>query len=209
MWCARPTAWCCPGWVRSRTAADGLDAVPGMVAALEETVRGKGRPFLGICVGMQLMADRGREYVVTDGLGWIHGEVDRITPTDPSLKIPHMGWNTLSARTQHKLLDGIPVGPGWPACLFCALLPASAGGPRRRGGRGRLWRAGHRHCRARQYGGNAIPPGKEPETWACADREFPEMEAVNRRRLAADQTQDLSQDLSQACPKTVRSASSL
>ena len=89
----------------------GLDAVPGMVAALEEAVRGKGRPFLGICVGMQLMADRGREYVVTDGLGWIHGEVDKIAPGDPSLKIPHMGWNTLSARTQHKLLDGIPVGP--------------------------------------------------------------------------------------------------
>jgi imidazole glycerol-phosphate synthase subunit HisH len=89
----------------------GLDAVPGMVAALEETVRGKGRPFLGICVGMQLMADRGREYVVTDGLGWINGEVDKIAPADPSLKIPHMGWNTLAARAQHKLLDGIPVGP--------------------------------------------------------------------------------------------------
>src|SRR5690242_18410677 len=89
----------------------GLDAVPGMVAALEETVRGKGRPFLGICVGMQLMADRGREYLVTEGLGWIHGEVDRIAPADPSLKIPHMGWNTLSARVPHKLLDGIPVGP--------------------------------------------------------------------------------------------------
>lgn len=89
----------------------GLGAVSGMVAALEETVRGRGRPFLGICVGMQLMADRGREYVVTEGLGWIHGEVDRIAPLDPSLKIPHMGWNTLSARTPHKLLDGIPVGP--------------------------------------------------------------------------------------------------
>lgn len=89
----------------------GLDAVPGMVPALQETVRGKGRPFLGICVGMQLMADRGREYVVTEGLGWIHGAVDRIAPTDSSLKIPHMGWNTLSARMPHKLLDGIPVGP--------------------------------------------------------------------------------------------------
>jgi glutamine amidotransferase len=89
----------------------GLDAVPGMVAALEETVRGKGRPFLGICVGMQLLAERGREYVVTDGLGWIKGEVDKIAPADPSLKIPHMGWNTLSARVRHKLLDGIPVGP--------------------------------------------------------------------------------------------------
>ena len=60
----------------------GLDAVPGMVEALEETVRGKGRPFLGICVGMQLMAERGREYVVTDGLGWIRGEVDKIAPSD-------------------------------------------------------------------------------------------------------------------------------
>ncbi len=75
----------------------GLDAVPGMVEALEETVRGKGRPFLGICVGMQLMAERGREYVVTDGLGWIRGEVDKIAPSDPALKIPHMGWNTLAA----------------------------------------------------------------------------------------------------------------
>ena len=90
----------------------GLDAVPGMVEALEETVRGKGRPFLGICVGMQLMAERGREYVVTDGLGWIRGEVDKIAPSDAGLKIPHMGWNTLAAATPHKLLDGIPLGPG-------------------------------------------------------------------------------------------------
>ncbi len=89
----------------------GLDAVAGMVAALEETVRGKGRPFLGICVGMQLMAERGREYEVTEGLGWIAGEVDKIAPRDPTLKIPHMGWNTLAARKSHKLLDGIPVGP--------------------------------------------------------------------------------------------------
>src|SRR5436190_6437800 len=94
----------------------GLDAVPGMVEALEETVRGKGRPFLGICVGMQLMAERGREYVVTEGLGWIRGEVDKIAPSDATLKIPHMGWNTLngntsSGKTPHPLLDGIPLGP--------------------------------------------------------------------------------------------------
>ena len=88
----------------------GLDAVPGMVAALEETVRRKGRPFLGICVGMQLMAERGREYEVTEGLGWIPGEVDRITPTDPDLKIPHMGWNTLNVLKPHPLLAGIPLG---------------------------------------------------------------------------------------------------
>ena len=88
----------------------GLDAVAGMVEALNETVRGKGRPFLGICVGMQLMAERGREYEVTEGLGWIPGEVDRITPDDARLKIPHMGWNTLDEVQPHLLLDGIPLG---------------------------------------------------------------------------------------------------
>jgi len=89
----------------------GLDAVEGMVESLEESVRRKGRPFLGICVGMQLMAERGREYRVTEGLGWIPGEVDRIAPKDAGLKIPHMGWNTLSPRCEHPLLKGIAVGP--------------------------------------------------------------------------------------------------
>ncbi len=89
----------------------GLEAIAGMVDALEQTVRRKGRPFLGICVGMQLMAERGREYVVSDGFGWIEGEVDRIAPADASLKIPHMGWNTLSERKPHPLLAGIPLGP--------------------------------------------------------------------------------------------------
>ena len=89
----------------------GLDAVAGMVDALNESVRARGRPFLGICVGMQLMAERGREYEVVEGLGWIAGEVDRIAPSDPTLKIPHMGWNTLEERSPHPLLDGIAVGP--------------------------------------------------------------------------------------------------
>jgi glutamine amidotransferase len=89
----------------------GLDAVDGMVEALNDSVRTRGRPFLGICVGMQLMAERGREYEVVDGLGWITGEVDRIVPSDPALKIPHMGWNTLDERRPHPLLDGIAVGP--------------------------------------------------------------------------------------------------
>ncbi len=88
----------------------GLDAVPGMVETLEETVHRKARPFLGICVGMQLMAERGREYEVTEGLGWIPGEVERIHPSDPTLKIPHMGWNTLDPATAHPLLEGIPLG---------------------------------------------------------------------------------------------------
>lgn len=89
----------------------GLDAIDGMIDALESSVRKQGRPFFGICVGMQLMAERGREYVVTPGLGWIAGEVDRIAPNDVSLKIPHMGWNTLNVAKPHRLLDGIATGP--------------------------------------------------------------------------------------------------
>jgi glutamine amidotransferase len=89
----------------------GLDAVDGMVDAINDSVRRRGRPFFGICVGMQLMAERGLEHQVTAGLGWIAGEVDKITPADPTLKIPHMGWNTLDAIRAHPLLDGIPTGP--------------------------------------------------------------------------------------------------
>ena len=88
----------------------GLDAVDGMVEALEEAVRRKGRPFFGICVGMQLLAERGREYEVTEGLGWIPGEVDRIAPNDPGLKIPHMGWNTLNVARAHPLLGDLQFG---------------------------------------------------------------------------------------------------
>lgn len=94
----------------------GLDAVSGMVGALEEAVHGWGRPFLGICVGMQLMAERGLEYVTTQGLGWIAGDVALIRPRDESLKIPHMGWNTLHPQDEHPLLAGIETGPsGWHA----------------------------------------------------------------------------------------------
>jgi glutamine amidotransferase len=89
----------------------GLEAVPGMIEALEAAVRGQGRPFLGICVGMQLLATRGLEHGVTDGLDWIGGEVRAIEPRDPALKIPHMGWNTLTALRAHALLQGLPTGP--------------------------------------------------------------------------------------------------
>ena len=89
----------------------GLDAVGDMVEALTESIRGRGRPFLGICVGMQLMAERGREYEVVEGLGWIAGEVNRIAPRDAGLKVPHMGWNTLDRTRPHPLLEDIPVGP--------------------------------------------------------------------------------------------------
>lgn len=94
----------------------GLDAVTGMVEVLEERVIRGGVPFLGICVGMQLMASRGLEYVTTPGLGWIAGDVALIRPDDDALKIPHMGWNTLHPQDEHPLLDGIETGPsGWHA----------------------------------------------------------------------------------------------
>ena len=96
----------------------GLDAVPGMVEALEEAVRQRGRPFFGICVGMQLMAERGLEYEVKEGLGWIAGEVDRITPIDAGLKIPHMGWNTLNVTRPHPLLAGLELGPNGRHAYF-------------------------------------------------------------------------------------------
>ena len=89
----------------------GLDAVPGMREALEAAVTGAGRPFLGICVGMQLMATRGLEHAVTEGLGWIPGEVRLLEPADAALKIPHMGWNTLAVDRPHPLLDGLATGP--------------------------------------------------------------------------------------------------
>ncbi|MGH6925115.1 MAG: imidazole glycerol phosphate synthase subunit HisH [Propylenella sp.] len=88
----------------------GLDAVPGMVQVLNEQVIRRGKPFLGICVGCQLMAERGLEKVTTAGLGWIAGDVTEIEPTDPELKIPHMGWNTLDVVREQPILAGIPVG---------------------------------------------------------------------------------------------------
>jgi glutamine amidotransferase len=89
----------------------GLDSVPGMVEVLQRAVREEGRPFFGICVGMQLMATRGLEHTTSYGLDWIHGDVKPIIPKDPSLKVPHMGWNTLELAKPHALLDGIPTGP--------------------------------------------------------------------------------------------------
>ncbi len=92
----------------------GLEGVAGMREALEQAVRRDGKPFLGICVGMQLMATRGLEHGVYEGLGWIDGDVEAIKPADPALKIPHMGWNTLErtgAQADHAIWDGIKTGP--------------------------------------------------------------------------------------------------
>jgi glutamine amidotransferase len=85
----------------------GLSKLDGMIGALNEAVIAKGRPFLGICVGMQLMARVGREFGDTPGLGWIEGEVVRLSPSDPSLKIPHMGWNALDAVHPHALTENL------------------------------------------------------------------------------------------------------
>lgn len=89
----------------------GLDAVPGMVEAIEEAAIRKARPFFGICVGMQLMAERGLEKTITRGLGWITGDVKEMTPSDPALKIPQIGWNTIHVKHSHPLFAGIPTGP--------------------------------------------------------------------------------------------------
>jgi imidazole glycerol-phosphate synthase subunit HisH len=99
-----------PGVGAFADCRNGLARIPGMVEALEESVRMRGKPFLGICVGLQLMAERGLEHGVTPGLGWIKGEVRAIAPSNASLKIPHMGWNTLALRRTHPLLDGIATG---------------------------------------------------------------------------------------------------
>jgi glutamine amidotransferase len=89
----------------------GLDAVDGMLEAMTEAVRSKARPFFGICVGMQLMATRGKEHVTTDGFDWIAGDVEKISPREENLKIPHMGWNTLDMIREHPVLERLSLGP--------------------------------------------------------------------------------------------------
>ncbi|MGI9480078.1 MAG: imidazole glycerol phosphate synthase subunit HisH [Hyphomicrobiaceae bacterium] len=100
-----------PGVGAFADCAAGLRAVSGMVEALQSFAIERGKPFLGICVGMQLMATRGLEFGETAGLGWIDGDVTAIEPRDATLKVPHMGWNTLVMSRPHALLDGIELGP--------------------------------------------------------------------------------------------------
>ena len=127
---------------------------------------------------MQLLAERGREYEVTEGLGWIAGEVDRITPADPQLKIPHMGWNTLNVTRPHKLVGGC----NWVRrdCMpisYTHTNSRSAQRTRSRGG-GRLWRPAHRNRGARQYRRHAIPSREKPKARPGGDRQFSQVEAV-------------------------------
>jgi glutamine amidotransferase len=89
---------------------DLLHGKPGLIEAMTEAVKGRGVPFLGICVGMQLLGDRGLEFGETPGLGWIAGDVKKIEPADQSLKVPHMGWNALSLAQPHPLTARVPEG---------------------------------------------------------------------------------------------------
>lgn len=98
-----------PGVGAFGDCAQGLRALDGMLEALNDVVHTQGKPFMGICVGMQLMATRGLEHGIQEGLDWIKGDVVAIKPDDASLKIPHMGWNELSfADNVHPVLNGLP-----------------------------------------------------------------------------------------------------
>jgi len=99
-----------PGVGAYADCAAGLRAVDGMWQSVEETAIARARPFLGICVGMQLMSERGLEKTVSRGFGWIAGDVKEIEPTDPLLKIPQIGWNTIHVKHPHPLFDGIGTG---------------------------------------------------------------------------------------------------
>jgi glutamine amidotransferase len=96
-----------PGVGAFADCMSGLNALPGMRNALEETVRHGTTPFFGICVGMQMLFERGHEHTTTEGLGWFKGEVRKIAPTDPNLRIPHMGWNRLRLTHENPVLAGI------------------------------------------------------------------------------------------------------
>jgi glutamine amidotransferase len=101
-----------PGVGAYADCAAGLHAVEGMWETVQDVAIAKARPFLGICVGMQLMSERGLEKTVTNGFGWIEGDVKEITPADPALKIPQIGWNTIEVKREHPLFAGIPTGEG-------------------------------------------------------------------------------------------------
>jgi len=116
-----------PGVGAFAACRTALDARPGLVAAMTEAVQARGAPFLGVCVGMQLLATRGLEFGVTPGLGWIAGEVKRLETRDPSCKVPHMGWNGLTGLTGQPILAGMGEGTPMYFTHSFAFYPADEG----------------------------------------------------------------------------------
>ena len=153
----------------------GLFGLDGMVEALEEAVVARGQPFLGICVGMQLMAEQGLEHGVHEGLGWLPGSVVALEPGDPALKVPHMGWNGLSAVADHPVLAGLENGGHVYFVHSFRFEPAEEDA---HAGRERPWRALRRRCRSRQFDRHAIPSREEPGIWIASHRELPRLAAL-------------------------------
>jgi imidazole glycerol phosphate synthase glutamine amidotransferase subunit len=165
-----------PGVGHFADCAAGLRAREGVVDALNEAVLKEGKPFFGICVGMQLMATAGLEDGYTAGLGWIKGTVDIIEPGE-GFRIPHMGWNglTFTRLTPHPVL----ADPGrGSARLFHPFLCDEAGQPGRRGRNGGLWRPHRRGGRPAQHVRHAVPSGEEPDNRAQDPLQFPAMGAL-------------------------------
>ena len=156
----------------------GLDALDGMIEAMTEAVRNKARPFFGICVGMQLMATRGKEHVTTDGFNWIAGDVEKISPREENLKIPHMGWNTLDMIREHPVLERLPLGPKGRHAYFVHSYHLNADQRGGRAGARRLRRPGDGHRRQGHRDRHPVSPGEEPAFRAGPDFELFEVEAV-------------------------------
>ena len=153
----------------------GLFGLDGMVEALEEAVTAGGRPFLGICVGMQLMAERGLEHGVHEGLGWLPGSVEALEPGDPALKVPHMGWNGLSSVADHPVLAGLDNGGYVYFVHSYRFAPAKE---EHMPGRERPWRPVRRRRRSRQFDRHAIPSREKPGIWIASHRELPRLAAL-------------------------------
>ena len=116
-----------PGVGAFAACMTALGGRPGVVQAITEAVKGRGRPFLGICVGMQLLATRGLEFGETPGLGWIEGDVKRIEPAAAHFKVPHMGWNSLDGALPQVMFAGLPPATHMYFTHSFAIFPAHAG----------------------------------------------------------------------------------
>ena len=164
-----------PGQGAFADCARGLAAVAGMREAIESATA-RGTPFLGICVGMQLMAERGLEHDVTPGFGWIAGEIAEMAA--PGLRLPQMGWNALDFTPgAHTLLDGLVPGDHVYFVHSYALVGRRPGTNDRDD---RLWRSGGGHGRRRQPRRHAVPCRKEPGGRPPHPRQFPALDALSR-----------------------------